>query len=64
MLVFRQLLDATSPPYVYLLGDSHSGEALILDPVLEQVRANPPRYSVPTKSPRVFDYFWSAHRAC
>ena len=38
MLVFRQLLDATSSTCTYLLGDSHSGEAVIIDPVFEQVR--------------------------
>ena len=38
MLVFRQLLDATSSTCTYLLGDSHSGEAVLIDPVFEQVR--------------------------
>ena len=38
MLVFRQLLDATSSTCTYLLGDSHSGDALLIDPVFEQVR--------------------------
>ena len=38
MLVFRQLLDATSSTYTYLLADSHSGEAVLIDPVFEQVR--------------------------
>ena len=38
MLVFRQLLDATSSTYTYLLGDSASGEAVLIDPVFEQVR--------------------------
>ena len=38
MLVFRQLFDPTSSTYTYLLGDSRSGEAAIIDPVFEQVR--------------------------
>lgn len=38
MLVFRQLFDATSSTYTYLLGDDVAGEALLIDPVYEQVR--------------------------
>jgi glyoxylase-like metal-dependent hydrolase (beta-lactamase superfamily II)/rhodanese-related sulfurtransferase len=38
MLVFRQLFDASSSTYTYLLGDRASGEAVIIDPVFEQVR--------------------------
>jgi len=38
MLVFRQLFDPTSSTYTYLLGDSQSGEAVIIDPVFENVR--------------------------
>ena len=38
MLVFRQLFDPTSSTYTYLLGCSISGEALLIDPVFEQVR--------------------------
>ena len=38
MLIFRQLFDAQSSTYTYLLGDSASGEALLIDPVFEQVR--------------------------
>jgi glyoxylase-like metal-dependent hydrolase (beta-lactamase superfamily II)/rhodanese-related sulfurtransferase len=38
MLVFRQLFDLTSSTYTYLLGDSASGEAVLIDPVFEQVR--------------------------
>jgi glyoxylase-like metal-dependent hydrolase (beta-lactamase superfamily II)/rhodanese-related sulfurtransferase len=34
-MIFRQLFDATSSTYTYLLGDS--GEALLIDPVYEQV---------------------------
>jgi glyoxylase-like metal-dependent hydrolase (beta-lactamase superfamily II)/rhodanese-related sulfurtransferase len=35
MLVFRQLFDPTSSTYTYLLGDTVSGEALLIDPVYE-----------------------------
>lgn len=38
MLIFRQLFDATSSTYTYLLGDSLSGDALLIDPVFEQMR--------------------------
>jgi len=38
MLVFRQLFDPQSSTYTYLLGDSVSGEALLIDPVFEHVR--------------------------
>jgi glyoxylase-like metal-dependent hydrolase (beta-lactamase superfamily II)/rhodanese-related sulfurtransferase len=38
MLVFRQLFDATSSTYTYLLGDRDAGEALLIDPVFEQAR--------------------------
>src|SRR5260370_42410475 len=38
MLVFRQLLDPSSSTYSYLLADRHSGKALIIHPVSEQVR--------------------------
>lgn len=38
MLVFRQLFDSSSSTYTYLLGDRHSGEAVLIDPVFEQVR--------------------------
>lgn len=37
MLIFRQLFDATSSTYTYLLGDRDSSEALLIDPVYEQV---------------------------
>ncbi|MBV9776399.1 MAG: MBL fold metallo-hydrolase [Acetobacteraceae bacterium] len=36
-MVFRQLFDATSGTYTYLLASRRGGEALILDPVLEKV---------------------------
>ncbi|GGC89787.1 hydrolase glyoxylase [Undibacterium terreum] len=35
MMIFRQLFDPTSSTYTYLLGDG--GEALLIDPVYEQV---------------------------
>ena len=38
MLVFRQLFDPQSSTYTYVLGDSASGEALLIDPVFEHVR--------------------------
>jgi sulfur dioxygenase len=38
MLVFRQLFDPPSSTYSYLLADSQSGAAIIIDPVFEQVR--------------------------
>lgn len=37
MLIFRQLFDPSSSTYTYLLGDGDSGEALLIDPVYEQV---------------------------
>jgi glyoxylase-like metal-dependent hydrolase (beta-lactamase superfamily II) len=37
-LVFRQLQDQKSSTYTYLLGDPSSGEAVLIDPVLEQAR--------------------------
>lgn len=37
MLIFRQLFDPASSTYSYLLGDGASGEALLIDPVYEQV---------------------------
>ncbi len=38
MFVFRQLFDAQSSTYTYLLGDTTSGEALLVDPVFEHAR--------------------------
>jgi sulfur dioxygenase len=38
MLVFRQLFDPVSSTYTYLLGCSATGEAVMIDPVFEQVR--------------------------
>ena len=38
MLIFRQLFDPTSSTYTYLLGDSESGDAVIIDPVFENER--------------------------
>ena len=37
-LIFRQLFDPQSSTYTYLLGDAFSGHAVLIDPVLEQVR--------------------------
>jgi sulfur dioxygenase len=36
-MIFRQLFDADSSTYTYLLASRHGGEALIVDPVLERV---------------------------
>jgi glyoxylase-like metal-dependent hydrolase (beta-lactamase superfamily II)/rhodanese-related sulfurtransferase len=38
MLTFRQLIDPQSSTYTYLLGDSKSGEAVLIDSVFEQAR--------------------------
>lgn len=38
MLIFRQLFDPPSSTYTYLLGDSESGEAVLIDPVFENAR--------------------------
>ena len=35
MLIFRQLFDLPSSTYTYLLGDSATGEAVLIDPVFE-----------------------------
>ncbi|MGS0894823.1 MBL fold metallo-hydrolase [Burkholderia stagnalis] len=37
-MIFRQLFDPTSSTYTYLLADRASREALLIDPVFEQVR--------------------------
>src|SRR3977135_1598650 len=37
-LVFRQLFAPQSSTYTYLLGDRPSGQAVLIDPVFEQVR--------------------------
>jgi glyoxylase-like metal-dependent hydrolase (beta-lactamase superfamily II) len=37
-LIFRQLFDSQSSTYTYLLADEHSREALIIDPVFENLR--------------------------
>ena len=34
-MIFRQLFDATSSTYTYLLGDETTGRAVLIDPVLE-----------------------------
>ncbi len=36
-MIFRQLFDATSSTYSYLIAERPGGEALIIDPVLERV---------------------------
>ena len=33
-MIFRQLFDRDSSTYTYLLGDSKSGDALLIDPVI------------------------------
>jgi sulfur dioxygenase len=38
MLIFRQLVDPQSSTYTYLLADSDSREAVLIDPVFEQMR--------------------------
>jgi sulfur dioxygenase len=38
MLVFRQLADPQSSTYTYLLADSESRDAVLIDPVFEQMR--------------------------
>jgi sulfur dioxygenase len=37
MLIFRQLVDLQSSTYSYLLADADSGDALLIDPVFEQM---------------------------
>ena len=38
MLIFRQVIDPQSSTYTYLLADPKSSEAVLIDPVFEQVR--------------------------
>jgi len=38
MFIFRQLFDSQSGTYTYLLGDHESHQAVLIDPVFEQVR--------------------------
>lgn len=38
MLIFRQLIDPQSSTYTYLLADDKTREAVVIDPVFEQVR--------------------------
>lgn len=38
MLIFRQLFDPQSSTYTYLLADGATREAVMIDPVFEQVR--------------------------
>ncbi len=44
-MLFRQLFDPASSTYTYLLGDTESGEALLIDPVYDQV----PRGGMPAR---------------
>ena len=37
-MIFRQLFDPQSSTYTYLLADPAAREALLIDPVFEQVR--------------------------
>jgi len=37
-IIFRQLFDATTSTYTYLLACPNTNEALLIDPVYEQVR--------------------------
>ena len=37
-MLFRQLFDPQSATYSYFLADTASGEAVLIDPVYEQVR--------------------------
>ncbi|MEQ1867852.1 MAG: MBL fold metallo-hydrolase, partial [Micropepsaceae bacterium] len=37
-MLFRQLFEAQSSTYSYLLGDEASREAILIDPVFEEVR--------------------------
>lgn len=36
-MIFRQLFDSESPTYTYLIGDETTRQAVLIDPVLEQV---------------------------
>ena len=37
-MIFRQLFEANSSTYTYLLGDEKSGQAVLIDPVFETAR--------------------------
>ncbi len=37
-MIFRQLYDAPSSTYTYLLADEYSHEAILIDPVFEQAQ--------------------------
>ena len=39
-MIFRQLFDKVSSTYTYLIASRKGGEALIIDPVLENVESN------------------------
>ena len=36
-MIFRQLFDRDTCTYTYLLGDEETGDAVLIDPVLENV---------------------------
>ena len=36
-MIFRQLIDKTSSTYTYLIADEQSKEALLIDPVTDQI---------------------------
>lgn len=38
MLIFRRLFDSASSTYTYLLGDTGSREAVLIDPVYQNER--------------------------
>jgi glyoxylase-like metal-dependent hydrolase (beta-lactamase superfamily II)/rhodanese-related sulfurtransferase len=38
MLIFRQVIDPQSSTYTYLLGDTRTSQAVLIDPVFEQAR--------------------------
>ena len=40
-MIFRQLFDAQSSTYTYLLADSATREAVLIDPVFEHARRQP-----------------------
>ena len=39
-MIFRQLFDAESSTYSYLIGDEKSREALLIDPVVDKTAQN------------------------
>lgn len=53
--IFRQLFDPQTSTYTYLLGDTRTGEALLIDPVLEQVDRDVKRGNLKLPRPRRMD---------